>query len=115
MFAVYAAEAILGLDPDLGVEYVLPLLNDRSTTLRWCICRLLYGLRRHPRYCAADRAPAKGSTSAGSLLQLPTLLVGLPLFQAVWALLEAEQNDRELDSLGHSASSASTQVRSAIS
>jgi hypothetical protein len=109
----HAAEAILGLDPDLGVERILPLLNDRSTTLRRRICGLLYGLGDTRAIVPLIERLQKDPRPQVRVVAA-SALGGIGSFQAVRALVEAEQNDHKLDSLGHSASSASTVAISRI-
>jgi HEAT repeat protein len=109
----HTAEAILRLDRDRAVQHVLPLLNDRSRTLRWHICGLFSSLgdtRTIPALIERlqkDTDPQIRNTAAYAL-------GGIGSFQALRALITAEQNDHEFDIHGHSASSVATNALSDI-
>lgn len=109
----HAAESILRLDKARGVEAVLPFIQDRSKTLRWQICGLLHDFgdsRAVPALIERlkmDPDPQIRNTAAYAL-------GGIGSFQALHALVEAKQNDHEVDMHGHSASSVSTSAISDI-
>ena len=109
----HAAESILRLDKTRGAEVVLPFIHDRSKTLRWVICGLLHDFgdsRAVPALIErlkVDPDPQIRNTAAYAL-------GGIGSFQALHALVEAEQNDHEFDMHGHSASSVSTSAISDI-
>lgn len=109
----HAAASILRLDKTHGFEAVLPFIHDRSTTLRWHICGLLHEFGDNRAVPALierlkmDPDPQIRNTAAYAL-------GGIGSFQALHALVEAEENDHESDMHGHSASSVSTSAISDI-
>ncbi|MCA9067519.1 MAG: HEAT repeat domain-containing protein [Planctomycetaceae bacterium] len=103
-FRCLGCSAICHIDPKLGIDLLLPMLDDPEALVRWHTCGLLhnFGDQRSVsplmHILKTDPDPQVRNTAAYALGGIGDAI-------AIPALVEALDNDHELDELGYSTSS----------
>src|SRR5262249_48180509 len=100
-----AAQAILWIDERQGIGFVLPLLDDEDSTVRWCVCGLMhdFGDKR-----AVGKLIERLKTDPDPQVRVNAAwaLGAIGNAAAIPALIKTMQNDHGVDQLGYSPSSS---------